>query len=288
MNRHAWTLSAARPFLAAIGLGERTTPDAARLAAPPETIGRLPREAPLTPAQRRLAHAPLRSGRVGQLRWNGELIAQGATSCGAMSLLLLAATGDPVLSAWLTTGVRVGPTPPPELSRATPGDLAAATVTERVAVAERLLFARSRKRAVGPLTWPAAIGTPPWTAAREARFRGVDFAHTPVHDVDVARARAVLDAVLRANERGIPVPLYTGGDVAKGITTAIPRHVVLAVPSVRRPNAVRRELRIYEPSSGRIHAVALESLLGRRRPLAALGHWTHVTWAVLPGSAFGG
>ena len=173
--------------------------------------------------------------------------------------------------------------PPPELERATPAALVAATVTERVAIAERLLFARARARALGPFTWPQAIGTPPWTAAREARFRGLTFTHTAIHDADVARTRAVLEVVTRAVALGIPVPLYTGGDVAQGLSTAIPRHVVLAVPTAQRKDG---ELRIYEPSSGRIHAVALESLLARRRPLAALGQWKHLTWAVLPRAAF--
>ncbi|PWD50343.1 hypothetical protein C8046_06420 [Serinibacter arcticus] len=284
MSRHHLTLSAARPALAAVGLGERAVPDPALVEAPPQPVGRLDREAPLLAVQKRLAHAPLRGGRVGVLRWNGDPVKQGPTSCGAMSLLLLAAAGDPVLAAWLTTGVRVGTSPPSELSRASREDLEAPTVAGRIAVAERLLFARARERAIGPVTWPAAIGTPPWTAAREARFRGVRFSHTAVHDVDVARTRAVLSTVARATALGIPVPLYTGGDVAKGITTAIPRHVVLAVPSAHpKPG----ELRIYEPGGGRIHSVGIEQLLARRRTHPALGYWTHVTWALLPESAFG-
>lgn len=284
MSRHDWTLSAARPLLAAAGVGERALPDPGAVTRPPQAVGRLAREVALTPPQKRLAHAPLRGGRVGVLRWDGVPITQAATSCGAMSLLVLAAAGDPVLAAWLTTGARVGSTPPPELARATPRDLAAPGVAERVAVAERLLFAQARSHAIGPLPWPAAIGTPPWTAAREARFRGVRYAHTAVHDADVARTRRVLETVRRANELGIPVPLYTGGDAAKGVATAIPRHVVLAVPS-SRPRA--GELRIYEPSGGRVHAVAIDALLARRRSMPALGHWSHVVWAVLPDSAFG-
>ncbi|TGO06203.1 hypothetical protein [Serinibacter arcticus] len=285
MSRHDWTLSAARPLLAAAGVGERALPDPGAVTRPPEAVGRLAREVALSPAQKRLAHAPLRGGRVGVLRWDGVPITQGPTSCGAMSLLVLAAAGDPVLAAWLTTGARVGSSPPPELVRASREDLAAPGVSQRVAVAERLLFAQARSRAIGPLPWPAAIGTPPWTAARTARFRGVSYTHTAVHDADVARTRAVLETVRRACELGIPVPLYTGGDVAKGLSTAIPRHVVLAVPSARSRAG---ELRIYEPSGGRVHAVAIEALLARRRSMPALGHWSHVVWAVLPSSAFGG
>lgn len=271
-------------MLAGVGIGEGADPDAAALTRP-DGVARLPHDPRLTPAQRRLANAPLRGGRVGVLRWDGEAVKQGATSCGAMSLLVMAAAGDPVLAAWLTTGVRVGATPPRELERATPADLAAPTVTDRVAVAERLLFARARARAVGPFTWPEAIGTPPWTAAREARFRGLTFAHTAIHDADVARTRRVLSVVSRAVELGIPVPLYTGGDVAQGWATALPRHVVLALPTTRRRSG---ELRIYEPSSGRIHAVAVESLLARQRSHPALGGWKHLTWAVLPRAAFAG
>ena len=34
-------------------------------------------------------------------------------------------------------------------------------------------------------------------------------------------------------------------------------------------------------------AVAIDALLARRRSMPALGHWSHVVWAVLPDSAFG-
>ncbi|GMA32160.1 hypothetical protein [Litorihabitans aurantiacus] len=207
------------------------------------------------------------------------------STCGATALLLLAAAGDPALAAWLTTGVRVGPTPPPELTRASRDELATPDVAGRLAVAQRLVSVRARARALGPLRWPGAVGTPPWTAVREARFRGVTWTHTAVHDAEVARTRAVLETVWRATSLGIPVPLYTGGNVAQGVTTAIPRHVVLAVPGAR---PVAGELRLYEPSRGRVHAVAIEALLARRRPHAALGGWSHVVWAVLPRSAYGG
>lgn len=34
--------------------------------------------------------------------------------------------------------------------------------------------------------------------------------------------------------------------------------------------------------------MTVESLLARERPMAALGNWTHVVWAVLPSSVFPG
>lgn len=227
------------------------------------------------------------------MRWAGHLLRQASpTTCGATSLLVLAALGDPVLALWLTSGKRAGATAPPELARLSRAELALPSVAERVAVAERQVHAAARHRSMLPwaslpLDWPAAVGTPPWGAAHTARFRGVTYTHAVVHDADVARTRTILETVRTANRLGIPVPLYSGGDLGRGGSPAkaIPRHVVLAVPS---RTAKPGELRIFEPGAGRIYGVSIDTLLARRRPHAALGGWSHVVWAVLPKAAYQG
>ena len=284
-NRHSWTLTAAAPLLTALGVGERTVPDPDAVQPPPEPVARLPREAALSPQQRRLAHHPLRGARVGRLLWDGTTVQQTSpVTCGALSLLLLATAGDPVLAAWLTSGVRIGSTPPPELARASRAQLAAPDVASRLAVAERLVHESATRGSLGPIGWPRGLGTPPWGAARVARFRGVDYTHVPVHDGDVARTRTVLMTARAATRLGIPVPLFTGGDLGPGgsIATAVPRHVVLALPH----RSAKDTLRIFEPSRGQVYDVAIDALLGRSRSRAALGGWSHVVWAVLPRSAF--
>jgi hypothetical protein len=75
----------------------------------------------------------------------------------------------------------------------------------------------------------------------------------------------------------VPVPLYAGGDSARGWATAIPRHVVLAVR--RLPDG----LLLWEPSAGALLPVRTVDLVHAGRPLAALGGWSHLMWAVLPG-----
>lgn len=176
-------------------------------------------------------------------------------SCGALALLMLEATGNPSLAAQLEADPKA--------------------VTER----QREYLRRAQSKALGPLNWPARAGVPPWTLAREATFPGVRYIHKPVDD-STAGGESILQYALHATAEGIPVPLYTGGNISGGIGRAIPRHVVLAVPPVR-PTA-ERALFIFDPSSGNLTQMSLESLLNRHRPSPALGNWTHVVWAVLP------
>lgn len=177
------------------------------------------------------------------------------TTCGAAVLLMLQATGDPALARELDED------------------------PEKIGEYQLAIHDRIRRRAVGPLSWPKQYGSPPWTLAREARFPGVEYIARAVDD-RTDRGRAILNAVWHANAVGIPVPLYTGGNIGQGIDRAIPRHVVLAVPPAGHSR--ERRLRIYEPSSGMLHDVALDDLHGRTSPHRALGNWTHVVWAVMP------
>jgi hypothetical protein len=209
------------------------------------------------------------------------------TTCGSTALLMLAATGDPALATWLETGELPPGLPPHRVPPEIPPRMAAADAAGRMAAAQRHVKWRTGARALGPLRWPAALGTPPWTAAREARFRGVRYRDVPVDDTSPA-APALLERVHEATLAGVPVPLYTGGDLGRGLAAAVPRHVVLAVPPP--PDAPHRGhdsagepvLHLYDPSDGRVHQVPLAHLLGRTGPHPALGGWTHVVWIVLP------
>ncbi|WP_447925584.1 hypothetical protein [Georgenia muralis] len=213
------------------------------------------------------------------------------TTCGSAVLLMLAATGDPALATWLEDGRlpdglaphRVPPEIPPALLT---GPLGPGAAARRVGAAQVRIKERTSARALGKLSWPASYGTPPWTAAREARFPGVRYRGRPLDDTS-ARAAVLLARAHAATVAGIPVPLYTGGDLGGGPATAVPRHVVLAVPPPPGPGRGHDEhgrpvLHLYEPSSARVYRVLVAELLGRTEPSRALGGWTHVSWVVLP------
>jgi len=188
-------------------------------------------------------------------------------TCGAAVLSMLSLAGDPRRAL--------------ELARWPTGPAAA------FAGLQRRWHARTTHGPGGLLTrlpsWPAALGTPPWGAARVARYGRVRYTHRVVGG---RGARGVLAAAVDAAAAGVPVPLYTGGDLARGVATAVPRHVVLLT-------AVGGGLAtLYEPSSGRLHSVPVATLTaddgGDSRVLGpALGGWPHVVWALLPRDARG-
>lgn len=199
------------------------------------------------------------------------------TTCGSACLLMLAATGDSRVMQWLETGECEGILPP----EVPPGRYANAD--ERIAAAQWRIQRHSVKRGVGPAKWPKSLGTPPWTAARDARFPGVRYLHRAVSDRG-ARGEQMTSQLVNALRRGYPVLLYTGGDTRGGATTALPRHVVLAVPG-SRPRVTTdgdEVISIYEPSSGLVYEVPISELRDRTTPHPALGHWTHIQWLVLP------
>lgn len=226
------------------------------------------------------------AARSAPLRVGDALLRQhDPTTCGSTALLALAALGDPVLARWLEDGTLPDRTIaglPPEIP---PRALTAARAAERIRAAQHHIKRRTDARALGPFPWPPWWGTPPWTAAREARFPGVRFVHRPVDDRGEA-GRAMLGSVMGALRRGFPVLLFTGGDLGTGITTAVPRHVVLALPESARPWGLappeRGLLRIFEPSFGRVHEIEPAGLVDRTAPSLALGGWAHVQWLVLP------
>lgn len=216
---------------------------------------------------------------------DGTRVRQGSqTTCGPTALLMLAATGDPALATWLETGeLPAGPRPPEVPADAVDEPDTAA----RLRAAQEHLHAAVTHRALGPLPWPRSLGTPPWTAARVARFPGVRYRSVPVNDA-ARQAAHVLAGVHAATMAGVPVPLYTGGDLRQGLAAAVPRHVVLAVPPPAdaphrgRDRAGARVLHLFDPATGVVGQVRASELLGRTEPHRALGGWTHVCWALLP------
>ncbi|MDF9875755.1 hypothetical protein [Cellulosimicrobium cellulans] len=260
----------------ALDLARRAGHPAPRVRALAATLGTL------DPGTRRAAVDPLR--RVGG-GWSGPRDRAGvrplevggaparqtdATTCGSAVLALLAAAGDPVLALWLATGLAPGETAPVPAPRP---DGAA-----RFRVLQQEVKRRTNRAALGPLPWPAALGTPPWGAARTARYADVRYVERVVVG---ARSEPVVGAALVAAARGVPVPLFTGGDLALGIATAVPRHVLLLTDA----DARTRRCRVYEPSAGTVHDLDAASLLDGARTrdvLRALGGWPHVCWALLP------
>jgi len=200
------------------------------------------------------------------------------TTCGSASLIMLAAAGDPLLALWLRTGWLSPVGRPPELAGAGAerlDGLAQAEPERRFAALQRAVKHRTNTGAALGLGWPAGLGTPPWGAAREARFPGVRYVGRVLDDTDRTDLAAVLDVVRAALRRGVPVPLYAGGDTARGWATALPRHVVLAVATTATG------LRVWEPSAGRLTALDTTAA-SRGTSSPALGGWNHLAWAVLP------
>lgn len=234
----------------------------------------------LTPQERREVERPLGDGRPGPVRIAGVAVRQvDGTTCGSAVLAVLAAGGDPTLALWLVTGRLLPGHLPPELAPVPAADLLAADPAVRLTALQRSVKRASTRRALGPLPWPAALGTPPWTAARTARFPGVRWTHTLVDDTDTALVASVLDRAGAALAAGVPVPLFTGGDLGRGVTAAVPRHVVLLLPG---RGGTGGDLALYEPGQGRVHRLARDTLAQPGGPHPALGGWSHVCWAVLP------
>ncbi|WP_454044470.1 hypothetical protein [Cellulosimicrobium sp. Marseille-Q8652] len=264
--------------------------DRARGAGHPDTVvARLARVLPGLPPDVRdevvdpLGRGPslARAGGPGvrPLTLGGALARQvDGTTCGSAVLALLAAAGDPVLALWLVTGTALGTDVGPGAGTVSRAD-AAGGPEGRWRHLQQVVKSRTGRRALGPLPWPPALGTPPWGAARTARYADVRFTHRVV---DGAGGPAVLDAALDAAARGVPVPLFTGGDLSGGFAAAVPRHVVLLVAA---DAATARRCWVYEPSSGAVHRLDAARLGdGVEVPAVrkALGGWPHVVWALLP------
>ncbi|GHG44597.1 hypothetical protein GCM10011331_03290 [Flavimobilis marinus] len=233
-------------------------------------LARLPAQ-----ARARVLHPLVPAPGTRELRWGSAVARQhDGTTCGSAVLAMTAAAGDLRLALWLETGERCGGrTGPVELTGVAATTLDGLGDAEaRFAFLQRRLKTMSNGRAAAGLPWPAALGTPPWGAARVARWGAVRYRHAIVGG---PRQSDVLAAVASWGQAGVPVPLFAGGDLARGVATAVPRHVVLVT------GVVGPVWSVYEPSSGAVHEVTRGELVAGGR-LAALGGWNHLAWALVP------
>ena len=260
-------------------------PDAVAVSAlrrgyPQETVAALEATWPSLGAARHTLAEPLRpatASGLGPLRWAGEPARQhDPTTCGSTVLAQLAAAGDPVLALWLETGFHIGPVLSPELAAA---QRVARSITHRsdsrFVALQRVLKRRTGDSALLGLRWPDRLGTPPWGAARAARYADVTYRHAVVDAASparLARAVAAVDAALRA---GVPVPLFSGGTLRTGLATAVPRHVVLVT------RATASGWHVFEPSRGEVLPLRRDELEGSG-PKPALGGWSVPAWVLLP------
>lgn len=202
------------------------------------------------------------------------------TTCGSAVLTMIKATVDPDFRRYLDEPDQ--------------GDI-------RFSLAQRQAQAATCQSALGPISWPRALGTPPWTLAREIKVPGYRYRSTPLDD-ETLRGSRILAAAYHATRAGLPVPLYSGGNLTDGLAAAVPRHVVLAVPPADANTPVVRidqegqahfqvaerswepipTMTIYDPSAGMVERVELQELFARTTACRALGNWTHVCWALLP------
>jgi hypothetical protein len=183
-------------------------------------------------------------------------------TCGAAVLSMLALAGDARLAL--------------RLARSADPAAAFSGLQERV-------HAAATRGPGGLPAWPRGFGTPPWGAAAQARFGPVRYTHRVVG----RDGRPVLRHAVAAARQGLPVPLYSGGDVAGGVDRAVPRHVVLLTGA--RVSGTGEAVTLYEPSSGALHTLPAAVLIeasdeprARAARTRALGGWPHVVWAVLP------
>jgi hypothetical protein len=197
------------------------------------------------------------------------------TTCGSAVLTMLGLAGDPRAALRLAGG----------------------DPTSRFVRLQHAVQAATNRRGLVVAGWPRTYGTPPWGAARFASYGGVRYTHR------VAGSRALLEAAVASARAGIPVPLYTGGDVTGGWGSAVPRHVVLL--TLADGEGTDGSAVLYEPSGAGLHTVPVAALLDpppapsggaeasqstgertaarvRKALTAALGGWPHIAWVLLP------
>lgn len=120
------------------------------------------------------------------------------------------------------------------------------------------------------LPWLRVVGTSPWGAARQMEgavgSSGLSGSRYSARALDPEHLDLEFDQIAAAVDAGHSVPLYVGSDLR-------PAHVVLVV------EAAYAELRVYEPSAGRMVRVDRPAFTGGRLRLAG---WDVAWFAVLP------
>jgi len=222
-----------------------------------------------------LIRDPLSRRDPGPVTWSRVTATQvNETTCGAAAMAMMLMMGDPLVALWVAAGRRGGPYMPPEVLEAEVRGGAIHTVADRWDSLQLVIHNRVTSHGLGLLPWPRAYGTPPWRVNNRTRFAGLRFRGVLVDDARADEVAALAAHARAALADGIPVPLYASGDSARGLDSVVPRHVVLLV------GVDGDAFLAYEPSSGELRRLDLESVGGR--PVPALGNWNRVAWAVLP------
>ena len=169
-------------------------------------------------------------------------------------------------------------------------------------------------RGLGALPWPRALGSTPWSVARQmtgivstCTLGGGRRRYTVrwVGDHGPAWGREVV-SIRKALAGGLPVVLVTGGPLvldtdtvaetgsgsvgprlrtALARTPAVPRHYVLALPwrTIGQEDPGRGHAYLYEPSSGSVRALDLTARRDPHRPgPRELGNWPRVLAVITP------
>ena len=165
-------------------------------------------------------------------------------------------------------------------------------------------------RGLGILPWPKALGSTPWSVARQ--MTEIASACTPgsgrrrytvtwVSDHGPAWGSEVT-SIREALAGGLPVILVTGGPLvlddaeseptartrlraSLARTPAVPRHYVLALPwhAIGQDDPGKGRAHIYEPSSGAVRALDLTAPRDPHRPgPRELGNWPRVLAVIAP------
>ena len=228
---------------------------------------------------RAVVRSPLGSASVGPVKW-GETPAQQVdqTTCGAAVASMMLMMGDPLVAAWVAAGRRPGWHLPGEVADAVAAADASGsslmTLAERWWALQRVVHKRATRRGLGVAPWPRTLGTPPWRIDNVVRYAGLRWRGALIDDASTAEVEGFSAYARAALIDGIPVPLYTGGDSARGLATVVPRHVVLLV------GTHDEAFRVYEPSSG--HIDVWDPLSAGLSSHHALGGWNRTMWAILP------
>ena len=245
--------------------------------------------------------------RVGRLTQAGQAITltqTDATTCGPTCLLAARLLLQPGERAAVTGDLAQ------EMTASLPGREGKQLMS--VLSRQQLRLQRAMNvRGLGGLPWPKALGSTPWSVARQMTeivstctpgggrrrytVRWVSD-HGPAWGSEVASIREVLAS-------GLPVILVSGGplvldDVSEGEPTArarlraslartpaVPRHYVLALPwrTIGPDDPGEGHAHIYEPSSGSVRPLDLTAPRDPYRPgPRELGNWPRVLAVIAP------
>lgn len=117
--------------------------------------------------------------------------------------------------------------------------------------------------------WPRALGTPPWSVARElSSLSAADLPATPYRwRLALVHPAVAFEGVASAAAAGRPVALYVGN-------RWLPRHVVLAVA-----RAAEDALWVYDPARGARVQVTRAAVASRS---LTFGRWDRLWFEVSP------